>query len=125
VNFQRVSGKGSRIGPDHTDVGHNRPASHLEQSLITPVAVILPQHSSVRAVTRDGTAITGRRLNEDTHTLQLLDSQVRLVSLPKAQLREYSTLKTSSMPSFESKFSKQELADVISYLISLKGPAKR
>jgi hypothetical protein len=98
-----------------------RPATYLERSLIAPGETVLPQHSSVRAVTRDGTTITGRRLNEDTHTVQLLDSQERLISLSKVQLRQYSTVATSPMPSFESKFSKQELADIVSYLISLKG----
>lgn len=125
LSCHRVSGKGSRIAPDLTDIGLIRSPSHLERSLVAPNETILPQHSSVRAVARDGTTVTGRRLNEDTHTLQLLDSQERLISLSKAELREYVTLKTSPMPSFESKFSTQELADLISYLISLKGPEKR
>jgi putative heme-binding domain-containing protein len=125
LSCHRVAGKGSRIGPDLTDVGLIRPASHLERSLVAPNETILPQHSSIRAVTREGAAITGRRLNEDTHTLLLLDSQERLISLSKAQLREYSTITTSPMPSFEGKLSKQELADIVSYLISLKGPGKR
>jgi hypothetical protein len=75
----------------------------------------------VRAVTRDGKVVTGRRLNEDTYSVQLIDDQERLVSLDKANLREYTVLTTSTMPSYKDKISEQEMADVIVYLLTLKG----
>ncbi len=53
---------------------------------------MMPINRPVRAVTRDGTVINGRRLNEDTYTVQLLDDQEKLVSLVKADLREYTIL---------------------------------
>jgi hypothetical protein len=76
---------------------------------------------SVRAVTRDGRQITGRRLNEDTHTVQLIDEGERLVSLDKANLREYEIIKSSSMPSYKDTLSVQDMSDVLTYLLSLKG----
>ena len=72
-------------------------------------------------VTRQGAVITGRRLNEDTHTIQLIDDKERLVSLDKSQLRELTVLKTSPMPSYQGKLSAQEIADVVAYLQTLKG----
>jgi mono/diheme cytochrome c family protein len=75
----------------------------------------------VRAVTRDGKVISGRRLNEDTYTVQLIDEQERLVSLDKAGLREYTVVKTSSMPSYKDKLTSEELSDLVAYLRSLKG----
>ena len=50
---------------------------------------MLPTNRPVRAVLRDGTVVTGRRLNEDTFTVQLVDSNERLVSLDRAAIREY------------------------------------
>ena len=41
-----------------------------------------------------------------------------------AGLREITTLKESSMPSYKDKLSPQELADLINYLVSLKGSVK-
>jgi putative heme-binding domain-containing protein len=117
----RVNGKGSRVGPDLSEVGAIRTAAYLERSILDPNESVLPEHRFVRAVTRQGVVITGRRLNEDTHTLQLIDQEERLRSLSKADLREYSLLTTSSMPSYQGKFSSQELADLITYLLSLKG----
>ena len=117
----RVNGKGSRTGPDLSEVGDLRTAAYLERSLVAPNESVLPEQRMVRAVTRQGTVITGRRLNEDTHTVQLIDSEERLRSLLKSDLREYTLLTTSPMPSYQDKFSSQELADLVTYLISLKG----
>jgi hypothetical protein len=72
-------------------------------------------------VTKDGKTINGRRLNEDTYTIQLIDDQERLVSLSKPELREFTILKTSSMPSYKSSMNDQEIADLVAYLGSLKG----
>jgi cytochrome c oxidase cbb3-type subunit III len=117
----RINGKGPRVAPDLSNIGALRTADLLEKSLVDPSGEMLPINRSVRAVTRDGKIVTGRRLNEDTYTVQLIDDQERLVSLDKADLREYAVIKTSSMPSYRDKFSSQELADVVAYLLSLKG----
>jgi len=121
MNCHRVNGRGSRVGPDLSDIGAIRAPDALEQSLIDPTKSMLPINRSVRAVTRDGKAITGRRLNEDTYTVQLIDANERLVSLVKADLREYTVLKTSAMPSYKDKLTSAELDDVVSYLRTLKG----
>ncbi len=86
-----------------------------------PTSQMMPINRPVRAVTRDGKIINGRRLNEDTYTVQLLDDQEKLVSLTKADLREYSILTVSPMPSYKDRLTESELADVVAYLLSLKG----
>ena len=53
---------------------------------------MMPINRPVRVVTKDGTVVNGRRLNEDTYTVQLIDEQEQLVSLTKADLREYTIL---------------------------------
>ena len=117
----RVGGNGSRVAPDLSDIGAIRAPDSLQQSVLDPDAFVLPINRSVRAVTRDGKVISGRRLNEDTYTVQLIDEQERLVSLDKAGLREYTVVKTSSMPSYKDKLTSQELSDLVAYLHSLKG----
>jgi putative heme-binding domain-containing protein len=117
----RVNGKGPRAAPDLSNIGALRTPDFLERSLVDPTGAMLPVNRSVRAVTRDGKIIMGRRLNEDTYTVQLIDDQERLVSLEKSDLREYTVLKTSSMPSYKDKLNLQERADIVAYLLSLKG----
>jgi cytochrome c oxidase cbb3-type subunit III len=121
ASCHRVDGKGPRVAPDLSNVGALRTADMLEKSLVDPTAAMLPVNRSVRAVTRDGKVITGRRLNEDTYSVQLIDDHEQLLSLEKADLRDYTVLKASSMPSYKDKLSSQERADVVAYLLSLKG----
>jgi mono/diheme cytochrome c family protein len=82
---------------------------------------MMPINRPVRIVTRDGRTINGRRLNEDTYTVQLLDDQEKLVSLTKADLREFTILTVSPMPSYRDRLTPDEIADVVAYLLSLKG----
>jgi putative heme-binding domain-containing protein len=122
VACHRVNGTGPRAAPDLSDIGAIRTPAALQRSLVDPTSAMLPINRPVRAVTKDGRTIRGRRLNEDTFTVQLIDDQERLVSLVKADLKEYELAKTSPMPSLAGKLSADELADLVAYLLSLKGP---
>lgn len=117
----RVGAQGARVAPDLSDIGAVRSAGSLQRSLLDPNSQMMPINRPVRVVTRDGTVINGRRLNEDTYTVQLIDDRERLLSLTKADLREYTVLKTSFMPSYKDTLSADELADLMAYLLSLKG----
>ena len=86
-----------------------------------PTGSMLPKNRSIRAVTRDGRTITGRRINEDTYAVQIIDETEHLVSVDKKNLREYTVLTTSPMPSYEDQITQQELSDLLAYLLSLKG----
>jgi len=117
----RVGGQGSRIAPDLSDIGVARSAGSLLRSLTDPTSQMMPINRPVRIVTRDGRVINGRRLNEDTYTVQLIDDQEKLVSLTKADLREYTIVTVSPMPSYRDRLTPDEIADVVAYLLSLKG----
>lgn len=125
LTCHRVYDKGSRVAPDLSDVGATHPPDLLERTLLDPNGALQPQNRFIRAVTRQGTTITGRRLNEDTHTVQLIDEHERLVSLLKADLRQFTVLKTSPMPSYKDKLLPEELADLVGYLATLKGVSQQ
>jgi putative heme-binding domain-containing protein len=117
----RVGAEGARAAPNLSDIGSVRSAGSLQRSLVNPSSQMMPINRPVRVVTRDGTVINGRRLNEDTYTVQLMDDRERLLSLSKADLREYTILTASLMPSFKDTLGADELADLLAYLLSLKG----
>jgi putative heme-binding domain-containing protein len=121
LNCHRVNGKGSYLGPDLTDIGVTRRAAQLERSILEPDAEILPQNRFFRVVTRDGATITGKLLNLDTFTVQLMDSNERLRSFLKVNLKEFDFVGKSPMPSLQGKLSPAEVADVVAYLVTLKG----
>jgi putative heme-binding domain-containing protein len=116
----RAGDNGSRTGPDLSGIGRIRRVVELQRSLIEPDAEVLPNFRFVRAVTKNGATISGRLLNQDTFTVQLLDSSEHLRSFSRADLREFTILNNSPMPSYRDKLTSQELADVVSYLASLK-----
>ena len=138
----RVADRGSRAGPDLSQIGMQRRAIEIHRSLLekdrderyqTIQDVALERSAGggsrqanrfFRIVTKDGATFTGRLLNQDTFTVQILDAKdEKLKSSSKSNLREYAFANNSSMPSYKDKLSTQELSDLISYLTSLKGQA--
>ncbi len=122
----RVNGKGSYAALDLSTIGTEFSPSALQDALLDPESTNLPQNRAIHALTRSGTVIAGRRLNEDTLTVQVVEPDGRLISLSKADLKEYSIEKTPLMPSFKDKLTDAELADLVAYLVSLQdsAPAK-
>lgn len=117
----RVGPTGSIVAPDLSDVGAVRSAASLQRSLIDPASQMMPINRPVRLVKKDGTIVNGRRLNEDTYSLQIADDSGNLRAFLKADLRDYTISTTSPMPSYTSTLSDDERADVLAYLLSLKG----
>ncbi|MGD0135804.1 MAG: c-type cytochrome [Bryobacteraceae bacterium] len=121
----RVNGKGSYLGPELSDVGVTRRAAQLERSILEPDAEILPQNRFFSVTTRDGATITGRLLNLDTFSVQLMDTNERLRSFSKTNLKEYGFVDKSPMPSYKDKLSSEQLADLVGYLVTLRGGNKQ
>jgi putative heme-binding domain-containing protein len=120
LSCHRIDDKGSYKAPNLSVIGSNRSAGSLERSLIDPSSQMWPINRPVHIVTKDGKVIDGRRVNEDTYTVQVTDEQGRLLSLNKSDLRQFVVSTKSTMPSYKQELSPDELADVVSYLLSLK-----
>jgi len=119
VDCHRVNGVGPRTAPDLSEIGAIRTPAALQRTLLEPENALLPINRPVRIVTQDEEVITGRRLNEDTYTVQILDSEERLRSLIKADLVRY---EISATPTHEpTTLSSDEVADLIGYLLTLRG----
>jgi putative heme-binding domain-containing protein len=120
MTCHRIGGVGSAYGPDLSRIGLDRRAAELMRSLVDPNAEVQPNQRSYTVTPRRGEPVTGRLLNHDTFTVQLFDKQGRLRSFDKADLRDFG-FGDSPMPSYRGKLSPQALADVVSYLVSLRG----
>ena|SRR5260221_3129802 len=120
LSCHRINDKGSRKAPNLSNIGSGRSAGSLERSLLDPSSQMWPINRPVHIVTKDGKTIDGRRLNEDTYTVQVTDEEGRLISLNKADLREFRISTRSTMPSYKQELSPDELSDVVTYLLSLK-----
>jgi putative heme-binding domain-containing protein len=121
----RVADRGSRMGPNLSDIATQRSVEELRRALLSPNPVVEPGYRLYRVVTRDGRTITGRLLNQDLYSLQMLDSKEQLVAFQKSNLREFNFTQTPPMPSYQDKLTPEEQTDVIAYLAMLKGTAKQ
>ncbi len=110
--------RGGAVAPAATAPG--APTSEqLAQSLLDPNAVVSVQNRYVRLAMKDGRTVWGKLLNLDTFDVQIFDSNEKLANVSRKDVREMTM--TSPMPSYRDKLTTQELADVIGYLMSLKG----
>ena len=93
--------------------------AQVERSLVEPSAELIGAYRLYRVVTRAGNAITGTVLNRDTFSVQLRDTEGNLRSFINTDLKE-SGYVPSPMPSYKDTLTPQEIADVVSYLITLR-----
>jgi putative heme-binding domain-containing protein len=120
LSCHRVGEAGSYLGPDLDGVGAHRTPEQLHASLQSPKKEVLPENRTVRLVSSDGKTVTGRLLNQDAFSVQLIDSSGQLRSFARSGLHEYTIVTTNPMPSYADKLSAQDLNDLVRYLSSLK-----
>lgn len=118
----RVRGRGALTAPDLSGIGLTRTVAALQRSLVDPATAMVPANRPLRIVTKSGETLDGRRLNEDTHTVQLLDVRGRLRSLSKSDIRMLTYASASPMPSYASRLTPDEIADLVGFLASLREP---
>ncbi len=123
LSCHRVAGTGAYVGPDLSDVGASYSAEQIRAALVSPKKDVAPQHRSIRLVTKDGQTVTGRILNQDGFSVQIIDSSSQLRSFLKSNLREYTIITANPMPAYGDKMSAEDMTALVQYLSSLKGIA--
>ena len=126
-----VEGKGGRMGPDLTGVGGSRthdalvdsirnPSQHLAWGLTEATKEFPQEYESVVAVTADGKQIKGVTMNEDTFTVQIMDTAENIHLLDKSKLKSFQKTRVSAMPKYnEDVLSSKDVADIVAFLAGL------
>ena len=114
-----IRGEGSRTGPNLSRIGDLRRPAQLLSDLVEPDERVQPRWWTMRVTHQDGTRIEGRRMNEGTYSVRILDVDNRMWSLLKRDLRESERIETSSMLSYRGTFTDEELEDLVAYLYGL------
>jgi len=117
----RVGDTGSRLGPDLSDIGSRRTTDRLFRALLAPDDEVLPENRFVRVTTKEGTTVTGKLLNQDAFSVQLMNPDQQLKTYLKSALRDFAIVTKGLMPSYEATLTATQVADVVSYLATLRG----
>ena len=122
ASCHRVAGRGGRIGPDLTRIGIARSRAALIREIRTPSEWIPPNFETVTVVTKDGQRIRGVKKNEDSFSIQVMDTRERIQGFLKANLQELIYEKNSLMPAFAAaRMNDSDLNDLVGYLSTLRG----
>ncbi len=129
-----VQGRGGVLGPDLSHVGEARSVPYLVDSIREPSKELtsgmldpnnhygLPLvYDTVTVVTADGRKIVGIAKNEDTFSVQLLDTNQQLQLFLKKNLKEVIHERRSLMPAYsETMLKPPDLNDLVAYLAGLR-----
>ena len=120
----RVEDRGGRLGPNLSRIGSARSRAALTREIRTPSDFLVPGYEPVTLVTSEGQRVTGAIKNEDTFSIQIMDTGERLQGHLKSGLREIIKDERSLMPAFgPDRLNDAQLNDLLSYLGTLRGRA--
>lgn len=123
-----VAGKGGRLGPELTAVGGSRtrdaiidsvrnPSRRLAWGLTEATKEFPQEYESVTVVTADGKQIKGITLNEDSFSVQIMDTSEQIHLLEKDNLKSFQKSRQSAMPTYGTELlSDKDLKDIVAYL---------
>lgn len=115
-----VEGKGGRLGPDLTAVGSSRSVESLVESVRNPSRQLAPGYQTATVVTADGRDARGFIMNEDSFSLQMMDTSERILLLEKDKLHSFKKSSVSLMPPYDATvLSDKDLDDIIAYLLTV------
>ncbi len=118
-NCHRIGLRGKRLGPDLTSVGRARSVSHLRESMTDPNADFSRGYQTLVIVKLDGGKIEGIEKSYSNFSAQLMDTQENFHSYLTSEVRSINREVRSLMPAYGGSLSKQEIDDLLAYLVSL------
>jgi putative heme-binding domain-containing protein len=117
-----VNGVGGRLGPDLSRIGASRSRSALTREIRTPSEYIRQGYEPVTLVTRTGDRIRGVRKNEDSFSVQIMDTRERIQGFLKENLKAVINEPRSLMADYPpERLNDQDLTDLLTYLGTLRG----
>jgi putative heme-binding domain-containing protein len=121
IGCHLTRGEGGFKGPDLSLIGSQRSAEHLRTAILDPGAEVLRDYWVAHITMENGASYSGFLLTQGAFTVEILDFQKGLKSLPTHDFRKFEIeKKASAMPSFKGRLSDSEVNDLVAYLWSLK-----
>lgn len=118
-----IRGVGGFIGPELSDYGTNHSSDEIRNAILSADKRPAIRKTLAKATTKNGEQISGLVRNEDNFSLQLQSLDGTFHLLEKSNLAEFVLDASPVMPSdYGTKLSKDELDQLVAYLLSLAEP---
>jgi putative heme-binding domain-containing protein len=119
TNCHWLGNRGGRLGTDLTEL--TATADYIRESMRDPNTQVDGTHQKVQVIDAGGQAIVGRRMDENSYYVLLMDFDENLHIIDKTQggVRVYYP-SISIMPEFEPQLGAQGIEDITTYLYSLR-----
>jgi putative heme-binding domain-containing protein len=116
-----VAGQGGRIGPDLSKIGGIRSSRDLLEAIVFPSASFVRGYEPFVVATQSGQFHTGIITRENSDAIYLVNAERDEIRIPRSQVESMERGKVSIMPQgLDGQLSRQELGDLIAFLMSLK-----
>lgn len=116
-----VQARGGRVGPELSRIGAVRTGRDLLEAIVFPSASFARGFEPYLVETHSGQTFTGVIASEDAESISLVTPVHGLVRLPRSSVESLQPGPESIMPrGLEANMSRQELADLVAFLQTLK-----
>ena len=118
INCHKAGDYGRSIGPDLSAIGDRDDADSIIRSILHPNQIIVEGYSMITVTTSDDMAFAGVLESETDKFLKIVQLDAKPVSIDKSLIVSRQSVHTSPMPSYNMALSAQQLADLVSWLMS-------
>jgi len=121
-NCHAVLGKGSRMGPDLSNIGGSRPLASIREAIVPPKNdpsrnYGLAGREAVTVTMKDGTVVKGIARNRSNYSLQVVDGAGELHLIEMTDVKSLALLSHSLMPDdYGTRLTSEELRDLLAWL---------
>ncbi|MEM9016549.1 MAG: hypothetical protein AAGC68_06015, partial [Verrucomicrobiota bacterium] len=113
-------GKGSNVGPNLKEIGKKRDAAYLLESLVDPQRTIAKGYGNISLTLTDGSNVAGQFRDEKNGKVFVRDADNKVTQIHLEKIKERSPV-VSTMPPMGFILTKEELRDVMAFLMALRG----
>jgi putative heme-binding domain-containing protein len=117
-----ILGRGSKMGPDLSNIGGSRPVGLIREALIPPKNdpsrnYALGGREGITVTMKSGAVIEGIARNRSNYSLQVVDAKGELHLIRMADVKELNIPEHSIMPDdYATRLSADEMRDLLAYL---------
>jgi putative heme-binding domain-containing protein len=116
-----IQGTGGKVGPDLSKIGSIRSGRDLLEAIVFPSATFARGYEPFLLRTKDGAIYDGLIVRETAEAIVMFTSERVEKRIPRTSIEEIRQGKVSVMPQgLDAQLSREELRDLISFLLSLR-----